>query len=156
MRFPVRPHQLPLRITTGAYILNSGFTKYDADEQTAAGVHGMAAGAYPFLRRLDPEKFTRALSVAEMTLGAVLLAPVVPSVVAGAALTGFAAGLVGLYLRTPGMRRPGSVRPTQEGVALAKDVWLVGIGLSLLIEECCSGGAPSRRRRPRARRRRCR
>ncbi|MEV7968426.1 hypothetical protein AB0O34_20940 [Sphaerisporangium sp. NPDC088356] len=144
MRFLVQLHQLPLRITTGAYILNSGLTKYDADEQTAMGVHGMAAGAYPFLRRLDPERFTRALSVAEMALGAALLLPVVPSAVAGAALTGFACGLVGVYLRTPGMRRPGSIRPTQEGVGLAKDVWLVGIGLSLVIEECCGRETASR------------
>ncbi|MGH3599083.1 MAG: hypothetical protein ACRDQH_02200 [Pseudonocardiaceae bacterium] len=27
----------------------------------------------------------------------------------------------GLYLRTPGMRQQGSLRPTENGVALAKD-----------------------------------
>lgn len=136
MRFLARPHQLPPRIAVGAYILNSGFTKFDADEQTAAGVHGMAVGTYPFLERVDPERLTRVLSVTEMTLGAALMLPLIPSALAGAALTAFGVGLVGIYLRTPGMRQPGSLRPTQEGVGLAKDVWLVGVGLGLLMDEC--------------------
>ncbi len=37
-----------------------------------------------------------------------------------------------LYLKTPGMREPGSLKPTQDGIGLAKDVWLVGAGLALL------------------------
>jgi hypothetical protein len=56
----------------------------------------------------------------------------VPTAVAGAALTGFSGGLLGLYLRTPGMRKPGSLAPTQDGLAIAKDVWLLGIGVGLL------------------------
>jgi hypothetical protein len=57
----------------------------------------------------------------------------VPTVVAGAALTGFSAGLLGLYLRTPGMTKPGkSVAPTQEGLPISKDVWMLGIGIGLL------------------------
>ena len=32
------------------------------------------------------------------------------------------------------MRREGSLRPTQSGVPLAKDAWLVGIGLGLLAD----------------------
>jgi hypothetical protein len=51
--------------------------------------------------------------------------------VAGAVLTGFSAGLLGLYLRTPGMRKPGSLAPTEQGLAIAKDVWLLGIGVGL-------------------------
>jgi hypothetical protein len=30
------------------------------------------------------------------------------------------------------MHQPNSLRPTQMGTALAKDVWLLGIGLTLL------------------------
>ena len=55
-----------------------------------------------------------------------------PTAVAGAALTGFSGGLLGLYLRTPGMRKPGSLAPTQDGLAIAKDSWLLGIGVGLL------------------------
>jgi hypothetical protein len=47
----------------------------------------------------------------------------------------FALGTLGLYLRTPGMREEGSLRPTQQGIPLAKDAWMVGIGLALMIDE---------------------
>jgi hypothetical protein len=67
--------------------------------------------------------------------------PLVPSVVAGAALTGFALALLGLYLRTPGMREQGSLRPTPQGIPLAKDVWLAGIGASLFIDGLIKRGS---------------
>ncbi|MQY08211.1 hypothetical protein [Actinomadura macrotermitis] len=135
MRFPVRAHQMPARIAAGLFILNSGMTKSKADKQTAEGLHGMAGGTYPFLKSQDPERFTALLAKAEMALGAALLLPMVPSLAAGAALTAFGGGLIGMYLKTPGMHEEGSVRPTQQGLAVAKDIWLVGIGLSLVTEE---------------------
>jgi hypothetical protein len=67
-------------------------------------------------------------------VGAALLLPFVPPAWAGAALTAFSSGLVGLYLRIPGMHREGDLRPTQEGTPIAKDIWLVGIGLSLMLD----------------------
>jgi len=63
----------------------------------------------------------------------------VPSALAGAALAGFSAGLVQLYWKTPGMRQPGSIKPTQQGIALAKDVWLLGAGLTLLLDGLPAG-----------------
>jgi hypothetical protein len=135
MRFLVRPHQLPARLSAGLVILNSGLGKREADRQAAEGVHGMAAGTYPFLKSQDPQRFVRLLSTGEIAIGSLLLAPFVPSLVAGGALTAFAGGLLGLYLRTPGMREEGSLRPTPEGLSLVKDVWLLGIGLSLALED---------------------
>jgi hypothetical protein len=135
MRILARPHQLPARLAAGAFILNSGLTKRKADKETAAVVHGMAAGTYRFLQGQDAEEFTRRVATAEIALGAALLIPVVPSLLAGAGLTAFAGGLLGLYLKTPGMRQEGSLRPSQEGIALAKDVWLLGIGAGLVAEE---------------------
>ncbi|TDD34004.1 hypothetical protein E1286_41400 [Nonomuraea terrae] len=135
MRIFARMHQLPPRLAAGAFILNSGFTKAGADEEAAKSTHGTAVSAYPFLRGVDPVAFTRMLSKTEMALGAALLTPAVPSLVAGAALTGFAGGLVGLYLRLPALRRPHSVRPSEQGLGIAKDVWLLAIGLGLVIEE---------------------
>jgi hypothetical protein len=126
--------QLPLRLTAGSYILNSGLAKRRPDDSTAAALHGMAATTYPFLREVKAQDFVRLLSAAEIGLGTALLVPIVPAAVAGAGLLAFSAGLVGLYLRTPGMREPGSLRPTQQGIALAKDVWLTGIGASLLAD----------------------
>jgi hypothetical protein len=133
MGLPITLSELPARISAGAFILNSGLGKRGADPQTAVGMHGFAAGTYPFLKSVPPQQFVRGLATAEIVLGAALLTPFVPTVVAGAALTGFSGGLLGLYLKTPGMRKPGSLAPTQEGLALAKDSWLVGIGLSIFI-----------------------
>lgn len=125
---------LPLRLATGAYILNSGLSKQGLEGQAAEGVHAMAAGAIPAVQKIPPEKFARILSTSEIALGASLLIPFIPSTLAGAALVGFSAGLVRLYLKTPGMRQEGSLRPTQDGIGLAKDVWLLGGGLTLLLD----------------------
>ncbi|MEU3017400.1 hypothetical protein ABZ635_08425 [Nocardiopsis sp. NPDC007018] len=135
MRHP-KPHQLVLRAATGASILNSGLDKRGADEDTAMGLHGTAVGTYPFLDRVDPVTFARLLSAGEIALGTALLLPLVPNRLAGAGLTAFAAGLLGMYLRTPGMHRPRSLAPTPDGVPLSKDLWLLGAGLSLVLEDC--------------------
>ena len=80
--------QLPPRLITGAYIVNAGVSKLGAGEQTAKGLHGMAAAAYPFLGKLDAQTFTRLLGAGELTLGASLLLPVVPTALAGLGLAG--------------------------------------------------------------------
>ena len=135
MRRPITPSKIAPRIATGAFILNSGLGKRGADEGTAAGLHGFAAGTYPFLAKVPAKTFATTLSTTEIVIGAALLTPFVPAVVAGAALTGLSAGLLGLYLRTPGMTKPGkSVAPTQEGLTIAKDVWMLGIGVGLLTQ----------------------
>jgi uncharacterized membrane protein YphA (DoxX/SURF4 family) len=132
MRMSITPGEIAPRLTTGVFFLHSGLSKRHADEATAAGLHGFASGTYPFLKNVPPTTFAKVLSTSEIVLGAALLTPFVPTVVAGAALTAFSASLIGLYLRTPGMRKPGSLAPTQEGLPIAKDVWLIGIGLGLL------------------------
>src|SRR3954449_8467420 len=131
MALPITLSEIPARVSAGAFILNSGLGKRGADEATATAMHGFAAGTYPFLKSVPPQQFVQGLATAEIVLGAALLTPFVPTIAAGAALTAFSGGLLGLYLRTPGMRKPGSLAPTQEGLALAKDAWLVGIGLSI-------------------------
>jgi hypothetical protein len=132
MRLPITLSEIGPRISAGALILNSGLGKRGADEATAAGLHGFASGTYPFLKNVQPQQFAKALAAGEIAVGAALLAPVVPTAVAGAVLTAFSGGLLGLYLRTPGMHKPGSLAPTQEGLPIAKDVWLLGIGIGLL------------------------
>ena len=135
MRLPITAAEIAPRLATGAFILNSGLGKRNADEGTAAGLHGFASGTYPFLSKVAPATFAKGLSTAEIAIGAALLTPFVPTAVAGAALTGFAGGLLGLYLRTPGMTKPGkSVAPTQDGLPVSKDVWMLGIGLGLLTQ----------------------
>jgi uncharacterized membrane protein YphA (DoxX/SURF4 family) len=125
---------VPLRLTIGVFVLNSGLSKRKLDPQTAKGLHAMAAGAVPPLAKMDPDQFAKVLSISEIALGVALIVPLVPSAVAGAGLTVFGAALTQLYLKTPGMREPGSLRPTQQGIGIAKDVWLLGAGLTLLLD----------------------
>lgn len=130
---------LPLRLSIGAYFLNSGLGKRNLEGAAAEGMHAMAVAAMPQLGQLEPARFAKLLSYSEIALGAALLAPFVPAPLVGLGLTAFGAGLVQLYLKTPGMREPGSVRPTQQGAGLAKDVWLVGAGLTLVLEGLTHG-----------------
>jgi uncharacterized membrane protein YphA (DoxX/SURF4 family) len=123
---------LPTRLAAGAFILNAGLQKWSGSEETAQQIHGFAAGTYPPVRQVPPATFLKALAAGEIGLGAALLTPLVPAAVAGAGLAGFAAGLLGLYVRTPGMRD--GLRPTQQGTPIAKDVWLLGIGVGLVID----------------------
>ena len=134
MRIAAKVRRSPGRLATGAFILNSGIGKWSADEETAARLHGMAAGTYPFLQNIKPADFAKLLSAGEIALGAALLLPVVPAALAGAGLTAFSGALLGMYLRTPGLRRERSLRPSQQGVPLAKDVWMLGVGLGLLAD----------------------
>ena len=134
MGLPITLSEIAPRISAGAFILTSGLGKRGADEQAAAGMHGFAAGTYPFLKSVSPQQFASVLSTSEIVVGTALLTPFVPTAVAGAALTLFSGGLLGLYLRTPGMRKPGSLAPTEQGLAFAKDSWLLGIGIGLLTQ----------------------
>ena len=87
MAISAKARRLPGRLATGAFILNAGVGKWSADEETAARLHGMAMGTFPFLAKLKP-----------------------------------------------GMRREHSMRPTGQGTALAKDVWMLAIGLGLVVD----------------------
>jgi hypothetical protein len=79
----VRLRQLPERLSTGVFIVNSGLSKRHAEDDTAAALHGMAATAYPFLRSMPPQRFVCLVCAGERALGTALLLPVVPTVVAG-------------------------------------------------------------------------
>ena len=131
---------IPLRVVSGAYILHAGLGKWKGDEVTAKAIHGMASGAYPVFESLPPTRFLKILAAGEIATGAALLAPMVSTAKAGAALTGFSGALLGLYAKTPGMRNPGSIWPSQQGTAVSKDVWLFGIGLALLADALTSRG----------------
>jgi uncharacterized membrane protein YphA (DoxX/SURF4 family) len=120
------------RGATGAYILHSGIEKWGGTEAQAVGVHGMAAGAYPVLTRVPPKAFLRLLAAGEIVTGSLLLTPLIPNRVAGTALTAFSGALVVMYARTPALHKPGSIWPSQAGIAVSKDSWMLAIGLSLI------------------------
>jgi hypothetical protein len=131
----VRVSHVPLRLAAGAFILNSGLSKLGMEHERAKYLHEMATGAYPVLKRVDPQPFSQALGAGEVALGATLLAPFIPSWMAGLALAGFSGSLVGLYVRTPSAHQENSLRPNDQGVALAKDTWLAGMAAALILDE---------------------
>lgn len=137
MSLAAKLRRAPGRAVTGAYILNSGLGTLKADEETAGGLHGTATAAYPFLGKLSPTVFTKALSISQITVGAALLLPIVPAGLAGIALTSFAAGLVGFYIRTPSLH-DSQMRPNQAGTGPAKDIWMAGIGVGLVVDAALS------------------
>ena len=124
---------IPLRLTTGAYILNSGLNKQQLDEESAAGLQQMASSAFPQVLDLDAVKFGKLLSAAEVSVGLVLLLPIFPARFAGLVLGAFSAGMLRMYAKTPGMTEADGVRPSAEGTGLAKDVWMAGIATSLIL-----------------------
>ena len=120
MDLRVKAWHPPPRLITGA-TFNAGLSKRGADDATAGQLHGFASGN---------------LSVAWQAGRQAVHRPAVhggdrhwhgPGAAGGAGLAGrrwltaFALGTLGLYLRIPGMREEGSLRPTLAGHPLAKD-----------------------------------
>ena len=135
---------VPVRLATGAIIVDQGLQKLGADEDTAKWLHGQATKAFPQFGDMDPKDFVQLLSASEIALGAALLGiGIVPSGLAGLGLALFGGSLTRLYLTVPGTRREGSIAPSQQGVGLAKDSWMLAIGTALVLD----GLFGSRRRR---------
>jgi uncharacterized membrane protein YphA (DoxX/SURF4 family) len=130
----IRAREIPGRLATGAYILHAGLEKWKGDEARAEALHKAASNAFPFLKDVPPAQFLKLLAGSEIAVGSALLSPFVPTAIAGAALTGFSGALLALYARTPAMRKPGSIWPSQAGTAVSKDIWMLGIGLDLLTD----------------------
>ena len=128
---------VPVRLATGAIILDQGLLKLDADEDTAKWLHGQAAVAFPQVAEMEPKAFVQLLSTAEIALGAALLG--IGFVPSGLALGVFGGSLTRLYLKAPGTRREGTIAPSQQGIALAKDSWMLAIGAALVVDSVLPG-----------------
>ena len=133
MSLAAKLRRAPVRIAAGAFVLNSGLGKIKGGSEQAVGVHGMAVGAYPFLKKVEPNTFLKVLGASEVLLGGALLLPLAPAGLVGIGLTAFGGGLVGLYVRTPGLHDK-YLRPTPGGIGIAKDIWLTAIGVGLVID----------------------
>ena len=124
-----------LRGVTGAFITNTGVGKIGMPAEHSAGIQQAAASGIPALAKLPSDKFGSWLGWAETAIGATLLAPFVPNRVAGAALTAFSGGLLSMYFRNPENTEADGIRPSQEGMALSKDVFVLAIGLALMTQD---------------------
>lgn len=141
---------VPVRLATGAIILDQGLSKLGMDESTAKYLHDRATTAMPSLKDFDPKDFGQALAWGEIGLGAALLAiGIVPSSLAGLGLSVFGGSLTNVYLQEAGNTKEGSVLPTMQGIAPAKDSWLLAIGTALVLDSLFG---PRRKRRRRRRR----
>jgi hypothetical protein len=144
---------VPVRLATGAIILDQGLLKLKADDDTAKWLHGQAVHAFPQFADMEPKEFLQLLSAGEIALGTALLGiGLVPSGLAGLALGVFGGSLTRLYLKAPGTRREGTIAPSQQGVGLAKDSWMLAIGTALVLDSVFGSGG-RRRRRQRKRKR---
>ena len=138
---------VPVRLATGAIILDQGLSKLGADEDTAKWLHGQAIQAFPQFQDMDPKDFVQLLSACEIALGSALLGiGVVPTSLAGLGLGAFGGSLTRLYLKAPGTRREGTIAPSQRGVGLAKDSWMLAIGTALVLDAVF--GSRRKRRKP--------
>jgi hypothetical protein len=138
---------VPVRLATGAIILDQGLSKLGADEDTAKWLHGQAILAFPQFQDMDPKDFVQLLSTCEIALGTALLGiGVVPSSLAGLGLGAFGGSLTRLYLKAPGTRREGTIAPSQQGIGLVKDSWMLAIGTALVLDAVF--GSRRKRRKP--------
>ncbi|NUL45961.1 hypothetical protein F7P69_12270 [Cellulosimicrobium funkei] len=126
--------QLPLRLTAGAFILNSGINKTKITDEEAEQLRDLGANGLPFLKDLTPKQFKQFLVASELGVGAACLLPFVPGWLAGAALTAFSGGLLAMYKNTDFMTESDGIRPSEQGTAVAKDVFLFGIGTALMVD----------------------
>jgi hypothetical protein len=124
----------PLRLAYGAFFLHTALTKRSLDEKGEKGLHAFAASAYPQLKQVSPHTFVKGMTVAESAIAGALLVPMVPDTVGAVGLAAFGTGLMGTYARTPGMRQEGSIRPTEFGLSLAKDSWMIAAGAAVLVD----------------------
>lgn len=123
----------PGRIAAGSLILHSGRVKLKGDDMFAQGVHAFFCATYPVFKKVPPPVLLKSLAILEITVGSLLLLPLIGARLAGVMLTGYSLTLLGMYLRTPGMHDE-RLMPTLAGTAFAKDAWLTAIGSSLALD----------------------
>jgi uncharacterized membrane protein YphA (DoxX/SURF4 family) len=129
----MRLSHVPLRLSTGAFLVSSGLNSLHAPSEASAELQKKARVAFPQLPDIPPGVFGKGVAAGEIAVGAALLAPFVSPVVAGAALTALSGARLKVWWVTPGMHEEGSPRPTPEGTAAAKDVSLLGAGAALVV-----------------------
>ena len=149
-----------LRGVSGAYILQSGYGKLGLPNEAAAGIQGLAATGIPAVADMDsdyigeateydkkemleerrPKSWLKSVSAFANGIGGALLAPFIPSRLAGLGLGAFSAGLLAIYFRNPAMTQDDGIRPSQDGTGLSKDLFLAAIAGALVF-------APAKKRK---------
>lgn len=126
---------IPLRAIPGAFIVNAGLGKLGMDAESSKGLQDFAATGIKELKQLPSDKFGQIIGASEIAVGGALLAPFVSNRIAGAGLTAFGAGLLTLYFGDDDNTLDDGIRPSEQGLPLAKDSWLLAAGLTLLLQK---------------------
>jgi hypothetical protein len=133
MEISASVRRAPLRLTTGAFVLNSGVSTFGATDEKSARLQSSAARLVPQVERMNPRTFAKLLGAGEVTLGTALMLPIVPAAVAGLGLTAFAASLLAMRPSTNGPHTDTDA-DTSSAVPIATEAWMLGSGVSLLLD----------------------
>ena len=134
MEISANLRRAPLRLSTGAFVVNSGISNFNASDETAKKLQTNAARLVPQVERMDPRTFAKVLAAGEVTLGTALILPIVPAAVAGLGLSAFAASLLATQRPTNGQHADGQNDPPASATPAATDAWMLGAGVSLLLD----------------------
>jgi hypothetical protein len=137
----MRVSHLPLRAATGAFILNEGLGKRSVDPRGTAGL----PNAFPQLASMSPSTVGKGVVATELALGGLLLAPFVSPLLAGGALAAFGAGM--LQSRFRSVERD---EEPEKQKTVAKDLWMLGTGLALVLDSVTDGARRTSRRTSKA------
>ena len=139
MEISANVRRAPLRLTTGAFVLNSGVNTFGADDETSKRMQASAAKLVPQVERMDPRTFSKVLAAGEVTLGTALMLPIVPAAVAGLGLTAFAASVLATQRPSNGQHADTTgEQPANQAVPHATEAWMLGAGVSLLLDALTS------------------
>ena len=138
MEISANLRRAPLRLSTGAFVVNSGITTFNADIEASKKLQANAARLVPQVERMDPRTFAKMLAAGEVTLGAALILPVVPAAIAGLGLSAFAASLLAAQRPANGQHAEGMNEPPTQAAPTATDAWMLGAGLSLFLDALTS------------------
>ncbi len=132
MQISANARRAPLRLTAGAFVLNSGVSTFSATDEKTTKLQASAAKLLPQIERMDPRTFAKVLGASEVTLGTALMLPIVPAAVAGLGLTAFAASMLATRPATNGQHADTDTETTL--VPNATEAWMLGSGVSLLLD----------------------
>jgi len=134
MRITANVRRAPIRLTAGAFVLNSGVSTFNASDQKAKRLQTSAAKLVPQVERMDPRTFAKALAAGEVTLGTALMLPIVPPAIAGLGLSAFAASLLATRQPISGQNSDEPGETSTAAVPGATEAWMLGSGVSLLLD----------------------
>jgi hypothetical protein len=121
-------------LSAGAFVVNSGVSRFGADDAAMKRLQTSAAKLVPQVERMSPRTFSRAVAAGEVTLGTAIMLPLVPAAAAGIGLSVFAASLVAARQPTSGQHVDPTDDATGSAVPNATEAWMLGSGVSLLLD----------------------